>query len=274
VAFDPPLTDSEIDQAFSGEFRVVSPLTTGGQGVVFKALTKSRSLVALKIYFVDQIEERTLREIGALKAVRGETLVELHDAGRCSIRGQNCFYIATAFIAGETVAITLTRGAMELERVARVGYDIALAIESLWEKRIVHRDIKPDNIMLSASARAVLIDLGVARHLALKTLTTTGKTWGTQGYLSPEQARGGALTCKSDLFALGIVLQECLAGHHPTGRQQHLLLGGGPKTAGLRPSVPQEIINVVDAMVHRSAVYRPHPATVVSELSRFISASP
>src|SRR5205823_12550809 len=118
--------------------------------------------------------------------------------------------------------------------------------------------LKPYNIMLRPDGQAVLIDLGVARHIALDSLTTYGKTWGTEGYLSPEQARiVRSLTCKSDVFALGVVVQESLLGRHPTARHQQQLVAGGPATASLQAGLPTEFIALVDRMVHRDPVRRP-----------------
>lgn len=255
-----------MQAAFGSHFTILESVAAGGQGAVFKAISSDGGHVALKVYFEEQIEERTRREIVALQSIVGDTIVKLADEGRCELRAQPCIYIATSFIAGETLANLLGRGPVEPGVAARIGHDIALAVSQLWEKRIVHRDIKPSNIMVTTADRAVLIDLGLARHLDLSPLTSVGKTWGTEGYLSPEQARGSLLSCKSDIFALGIVLQESLLGRHPTSRRQIALLEGGPRTGGLRAGLPAGLVTVVDAMVHKSPLRRPLPREVANAL--------
>jgi eukaryotic-like serine/threonine-protein kinase len=270
VPFNPPLSAAEVDAALTGKFRVTGVVASGGQGTVFKAnglqaaTGAAHPVVALKIYFEDQVEERTAREIAALRSLRCDTIVRLFDDGKCSLRGKSCIYIATTFIEGETLADAIGRGPLSAHAVADIAHDIALAIDDIWKGRVVHRDIKPGNIMITPRGRAVLIDLGLARHLSLSPLTSAGKTWGTEGYFSPEHARGAQLTCKADVFSLGIVLQEALLGRHPTGRKQMQLLQGGPSTGALRAGLPHALITLVDAMVHKNAVSRPMPFLIVS----------
>jgi len=268
MPFAPPLSIQEVQAPFAGKYLVDSALQAGGQGAVFKARVDSGgATIALKIYHADQLEERLERELAALKSIHGPTLVELHDAGRCAVRGEECRFLAMTFIEGDPLDAVIAReGPQPLTRIARVAHDVALAIDQVWEARIVHRDLKPNNIMLTSAGGGVLIDLGVARHIDLTSLTTTGKTWGTFGYMSPEQACGQPLTCKSDVFALGVVIQECVLGRHPTSRRQDLLLNGGPSTDGLRADLPQDFAKLVDAMVHKTAIRRPLPRAVASEL--------
>jgi eukaryotic-like serine/threonine-protein kinase len=172
-------------------------------------------------------------------------------------------FVATEFIEGEVVSAVVSRGCLAANQVARIGHDIALAVVALWNERLVHRDIKPNNIMLAQDGRAVLIDLGVARHLALGALTTIGKTWGTEGYMSPEQANAlRQLSCKSDVFSLGIVLQESLLGTHPTGYNQLALSGGGIKTGALNLGAPVPFDALLDSMLALSPQNRPNPIHV------------
>jgi serine/threonine-protein kinase len=272
MPFEPPLTSSELQPCFVGQYDIEQAVQTGGQGVVFRARPTGGSAgptVALKIYHADQLEERLEREINVLKTIRAPTLVELHGSGTCAVRGVACRFLATTFIDGRPLDQALASdGPLALDRVARVGHDVARAVEAIWAARVVHRDLKPNNIMLTPSGQAVVIDLGIARHLDQKTLTTGGKTWGTVGYFSPEQVRGAPLTCKSDVFALGIVLQECILGRHPTSLRQQLLLAGGVKTDGLRPNLPRFLVHLIDAMVAKNPIIRPAPSAVALGLTR------
>lgn len=278
MAFSPPLELSEVADALGRAYSVEAVLQAGGQGAVFRARprppSESERLVALKVYSPAQVEERLVREFDALKSLKGATIVELVDAGNCVIRGEDCRYLVTTYIDGEPLDGVLARdGGQPVARVARIGHDIALALDQVWAARIVHRDVKPNNVMVTPQGGAVLIDLGVARHMDLTSLTTAGKTWGTAGYLSPEQALGRPLTCKSDVFALGILLQECILGRHPTGRRQEFLLQGGTKTAALRADLPRHLVHLVDEMVHRTALRRPTPAKVASALAQLAATA-
>jgi serine/threonine protein kinase len=268
-------SDTDIKAAVSGLFDNVEALAQGGQGAVFRATRPGAAdVVALKIYFGDQLDERTAREIAALKRLKGETIVRLHADGVIDVAGNRYNYIATTFIEGDVLSAVLRQRLLSTIEIAVIGRDIALAIDELWANdRIVHRDVKPSNVMLRPDGRAVLIDLGVARHLNLSPLTTAGKTWGTEGYMAPEHARGKTLSCKADVFALGILMQECLLQRHPTGGRQMLLMHGGLTTIALQPQTPTELAQIIDLMLDRSPGVRPTPRRIADSLQAFIEAN-
>jgi eukaryotic-like serine/threonine-protein kinase len=277
LKFNPILLATEAEAAFAGKFTtlVAFPENEGGQGIVFKANANSCSptqqLLALKIYYPGSLTERTKREVEALRRLHCETFVKLFDAGHVVLRGQQCMYVAMEFIDGEVLSNILARGPLTPNRAARIACDIALAIQALWQERIVHRDIKPQNIMLTNVGRAVLIDLGIAKHLSLGSLTTAGKTWGTEGYMSPEHAKAlRQLSCKSDVFALGIVLQESLAGSHPTGFNQMALLSGGLPTTGLGLNLPVNFMTSLDLLLHFNPHRRPTPEQVLILFNQYL----
>jgi len=265
----PPL--QAIQAAFSGSYQSIRQIASGGQGAVFEATsTGTGKQVALKLYFPGHLSERTAREVAALKKLKGETIVRLEDSGSVQIAGEDLFFMATTLISGTVLLDALRAGALPLKAVCRIGADISCAVDEMWAlDRIVHRDIKPGNVMLRSDGRAILIDLGIARHLNMATLTSSGSTWGTDGYMSPEQARGKPLSCKSDIFALGIVLQECISGKHPVARNQYQLKGGGPPTSALIGGLPAQVDAIITSMVDREPYLRPHPRAVIAELSTF-----
>lgn len=277
MAFDPILELEEVRRAFQDSFQLIEPIIVGGQGAVFKASMVGQRAdqlpahMALKVYFPEQLSERTDREIGALRRLTSPNIVKLVDSGRVNLRGVDCVYVATEFIQGEVLSAVLGRRVLSLKQIAKVGSDMASAIAAIWQERIVHRDIKPPNIMLTPDSQAILIDLGVARHLALASLTTPGMTWGTSGYMAPEHALARRqLSCKADVFSLGVVLQECILGQHPTNGRQDLLMGGGPATRTLRRDMPAEFSSIVDSMVNRDALSRPLPLTINSALEPWL----
>jgi eukaryotic-like serine/threonine-protein kinase len=270
--FNPPLTDTEVNAAFGNRFAAVSAIYAGGQGSVFRAERPDGTVGALKIYVPDpsaQIDERTDREVDALGRLAHPTIVRLDDHGTTTIRGDACQFVCTTFIDGVPVSDRLARGPLTLAEAARVGHDIADAIEALWAAphRIVHRDIKPQNVMLATSGHAVLIDLGVARHTTLASLTATGGAWGTRGHMSPEQAAARkSLTCKSDVFALGVMLQQVLLGRHPTNGNQNNLMNGSVATATIISELPADVTTLIDSMVSRDSNRRPMPDQIKAAL--------
>lgn len=276
--FSPPLDADEVRRTFPGRYTELTALKTGGQGAVFRGVIAmgqelAGSKVALKVYFADQVRERTAREIDALRRIVADSLVRLVSTGHLEIRGVPCVWLETEYIEGESLASVIGARRLTVPEIAQIALDIAVAIDAIWSQRIVHRDIKPDNIMVTPAGRAVLIDLGVARHTALSPLTTYGKTWGTEGYLSPEQAEARrSLTCHSDVFALGVVVQEAVLGRHPTNRDQNLLMAGGVQTKPLQADLPGAFVDLVDEMVRRQAFLRP-PPNVVAERFRAFTAT-
>lgn len=174
VTFIPPLTPADVEPSCAGTYRDLTIVHSGGQGMVFRAIGSGPTPVdvALKVYFptVQGYMERSDREVQALGQVSCPYIVRLHGAGRFPIRGQVCPFVATTFVEGETLSERLSRGPLSPQTTARIGHDVALAIDTLWSARVVHRDVKPSNIMLATGGSAVVIDLGVARHIGLDSL--------------------------------------------------------------------------------------------------------
>lgn len=273
MPFDPPLSCAEIESAFGGLFKDVALLPCGGQGAVFKCTHQpSNEVVALKIYYTDQVQQRTQREIDLMKRINAESIVRLFASGDIFIRNNKCVFIATKFILGKVLSEVIKQNKIEIPIIAKCGHDITKAIQLLWAERIVHRDINPKNIMLKDNSSAVLIDLGVARHIELEALTMPGCTWGTIGYFSPEQARAvRQLSYKSDIFALGITLQECLGNKHPVDRRQESLLNGCPiKTSTIRNDIPEPMVEIIDSMVKFRAYDRPRIEEIFKVLELYI----
>lgn len=273
MVFKPPLTCEEAEASLGSLFENMVSLPCGGQGAVFKCIHReSKEIVALKIYYTNQVHQRAHREIELMKRIAGDTLVKLVESGETLIRGSKCIFIATKFIKGDVLSRIVEEGEVEISIVAKCGCDIAKAIQLLWAERIVHRDINPKNIMLSSEGLAVLIDLGIARHIDLKTLTAPGCSWGTLGYLSPEQARATKqLSFKSDVFALGITLQECLAGSHPVNHRQDMLhMGGCVFTSTIRDDIPKTMATLIDRMLKYRAYERPQLNEICNVLEAYV----
>lgn len=260
-----PYKPQDVEAALSNRYILGPEIRVGGQGVVYRA-TRVRDAtgascsneVALKLHLDSRQDERVEREIDAAKSFRHPTLATLMEEGTIVIGGKNTRYIAWDFIEGEPLDTKLSRGALDESETIRIAADLVTAIAVLWSKHIVHRDIAPKNIIIRAEGGAVLIDLGGARHLENTTITAPGATFGTPGYFSPEQFRAEhALTSASDVFALGVVLLECLLGHHPTNLNQLQLATSPPTASSLAPNIKKELREIIDAMLKLRASFRP-----------------
>lgn len=262
-----PFRADEIEVALAHRYRVDGELRSGGQGAVFRAVRLKRGdgfacndQVALKLHFDPKQDVRVEREIRAMLQLSHPALSELLEHGFCDIAGTRTRYIAWQFIDGDALDTRLGHGPLNEKGAAAMAAHVCSAIEAIWSRRIVHRDVNPKNIMLKRSGGAVLIDLGGARHLDETSVTAAGSTFGTPGYFSPEQFRAErALTCASDVFSLGIVVQQCLLGTHPTGYDQHRLVSNPPRTKALIPSASDRVAAMVDRMLSLRAAFRPTP---------------
>lgn len=256
-AFDPPLTGEELEAAMTGcEVRDVLP--AGGQGAVFRCLLPDGE-AAIKVYGPGaNLSRRVEREIAAMKLVDCANLAQLITHGQIRLRGADHLFASVEYIEGPDLQ-RMPRQAWNEKLAKQLLRDCATAIAALWEERIVHRDIKPSNIVRSKQdGRFVVIDLGLVKRLGEETVTETGAVCGTRGYMSPEQAsaRPRALTFRSDMYALGMVTYEMLAGGHPFQRTQELMRKVPPALHSFTPTNKQTS-ELIDRMLQIDAVRRP-----------------
>ena len=208
-----------------GPYEIVSLLGAGGMGEVYRARdTRLGRAVALKVLPADLAADagRRLRfedEARAASALNHPNIVSIYDTGD----QEGLAYIVSELIDGESLRDMIDRGPMPSSRVADIGAQVADALAAAHAASIVHRDLKPENIMLTRDGRPKVLDFGLAKHIAppapgdsdatkLLTRTSPGAVLGTAAYMSPEQVRAGEIDFRSDIFSLGLVLHECLAG--------------------------------------------------------------
>lgn len=244
---------SVVGAALPPHVTVTEVVEEGGQGIVYKGLVGSES-AAVKVYRSGQIQKRIDREVAALRDLDCVSIVKLLWSGTINVEGQDVQAVATEFISGRALNDVIADGALSDDEIGVIAHDVVVAIGAMWERRAVHRDLKPANIMLRDNGRACVIDLGLARHVDRSSVTQMGYTAGTFGYMSPEQANAAReLTCKSDLFALGIILIEAAQGAHPAGGDQDRLFA-----MRLHQSLPDSIARWKHAgLVRRLLAPRP-----------------
>ena len=264
-----------------GHYRVVAALGSGGMGVVWKAIdTRLNRPVALKA-----IRDTEPGNIDAVLRLRAEALAaasldhpyickvyELLETGSATL-------VVMEFVEGETLGDILSRRTPSLAETLRYGSEIAEGLGNAHARGIVHRDVKPNNVMVTPHGHIKLLDFGIARvntdaGLTQSGLTLPGDIPGTPQYMAPEQALGRTLDGRADLFALGVLLFRCLTGRLPFDGQtrdeyiQQMLAGKVQSLATLAPATPQPVIDVVNACLQTQPSARPESALVVAETLR------
>jgi tetratricopeptide (TPR) repeat protein len=233
-----------------GRYLIEAVLGRGAMGVVYLAhdpLIGRR--VALKTLRVpadtegaDEFHQRFVREARAVGMLSHPAIVTVHDAGVDEATGLS--YIAMELVEGRSLKDLLTSGkGFTYSEVARIGAVIAAALEYAHSKGVIHRDVKPANILVTAEGAVKIMDFGVAR-LESSDLTTSGQFVGTPNYMSPEQLTGHPIDGRSDLFSLGLVLFELLTGVRPFAGQSFTEMSykivhePAPIPSQVRPGVP------------------------------------
>ena len=257
-------TSAELDAvraALDADYEVLEEIGRGGMAVVYRA--RERELdreVAIKVLpfaltFDADVVERFLREARTSAQLEHPHIVPIYRVGRA---GQ-VIYFAMKLLRGETLSTYLERhGQLPAWEVRRILLETAGALGYAAERRVVHRDVKPDNIMLDEERRCVVTDFGIARSASDASLTATGITVGTPRYMSPEQARGRPLDGRSDIYSLGVVGYEMLAGRVPfAGDDALAILLDHVQTPVPRPALESDDARRLYRVIERMLAKRP-----------------
>lgn len=253
-------------------------LGSGGSGAVWEAHDRALDRpVAVKLLHADladdpAAEARFRTEATAAARITHPNAVLIHDVGRDT----GADYLVMELVLGTSLATLLQHGRLPADEAATLATMVASALGSAHRAGIVHRDVKPGNVLVTEEGRAKLADFGIARALGELTarLTRTGTVLGTARYLAPEQLRDDPIDARADVYSLGLVLHEVLTGTPPFGE------GGAVEVAARRlnvdlpvvsevvPEVPVELAEVVDWATRRDPRQRPEDGDVLAAALR------
>ena len=207
-----------IGTVLSGRYRLEAKLGSGGMSTVYLARdTTLDRQVAVKVMHREMSEqadqlERFRQEARAVAKLSHPNVVAVIDAGEDG----GYPYIVFEYVEGETLKARINRvGALDVQEALAYAIEIGRGLTVAHARRMVHRDIKPQNVLIDAEGRAKLTDFGISRQLEKDGLTATGRVLGTTDYVAPEQAMGRGADQRSDIYSLGVVLFEMLSGHVP-----------------------------------------------------------
>lgn len=255
-----------LGKHISGRYKLLSVVGGGGMAVVYKAhdliLDRVVAVKVLRSEFSDDEEfiRRFRREARAVASLSHPNIVDIYDIGDES---DDLYYIVMEYIEGETLKQLIKRRApLPIEKALDIMDRITSAIAHAHDHRIVHRDIKPHNILLDTQGNAKVTDFGIAVAMTSATITHTNSVIGSAHYFSPEQAKGGYANTKSDIYSLGIVLFEMVTGELPFSGTSPIsvalkhLQEEIPEPRELNAAIPQSVENVILKALTKDPIHR------------------
>ena len=251
-----------------GEYNVDALLGEGGMGKVYTATGPDGSRVALKLVKDDFARDETFRrrfyrEARIAQTVQHPNVVPVVATGE----DNDTPYMAQRFIEGMSLdeKLKLERQ-LDVPTTVAVCTDVAAGLEALWAAGMVHRDVKPANILLDESRRAYITDFGLAKDTQGSLLTLPGQALGSMDYMAPEQIRGEPVSAATDIYALGCVMYECMCGRPPFADVQGMrilwahLQDPPPDPRVIRPDISREFSRTLLVALEKDAAKRPQSA--------------
>ncbi|MBV8956372.1 MAG: serine/threonine protein kinase [Solirubrobacterales bacterium] len=256
--------DERVGTRF-GEYRLDALIGVGGMGKVYRTTASDGTQVALKVVKPDLARDeifrrRFRREARIAQSVRNRHLVRVRDTGE----HEGLLYLAADFIDGTALDGKLADGGpLDLASTVRICVQIADALHALALAGMVHRDVKPANILLDRGGNAFLTDFGLAKDHGGSVLTRPGQPVGSMHYMAPEQIRGEPVTGAADTYALGCVVFECLTGTPPFADREGLrvlwahLQDEPPDLSRARPDISSRVVQAAASALRKDPATRP-----------------
>ena len=254
-----------------GRYRALRPLGSGGSGSVWLARDEIAGRdVALKVVSREgKAGARAEREAVAVKRLRHRHCARVHTVDR----DDHHVYVAYEYVPGCTLRDAMRTGLLEDAHAVEAAAQLLEALAHAHARGIVHRDVKPANVLLveSAEVSVRLLDFGLALMDDADALTATGDVPGTLAYIAPERLAGDETTGAADVWAVGLMLWEALAGDQPFWSSSpvetaRLIEQGAPPLAARRPDLPRALTAAVDRALARDPARRPAPKRLATEL--------
>ncbi|HEU5138491.1 MAG TPA: Stk1 family PASTA domain-containing Ser/Thr kinase [Bacillales bacterium] len=255
-----------LGKRIGDRYELLSVVGGGGMAIVYKArdliLDRFVAVKVLRSEFSDDDEfiRRFRREAQSVASLSHPNIVNIYDIGDDS---RDTYYIVMEYVEGETLKDLIRREApLALGQALHIMDQITSAIEQAHEQNIVHRDIKPQNILIDSSGKIKVTDFGIAVAMTSATITHTNSVMGSAHYFSPEQAKGSYANTKSDIYSLGIVLFEMLTGELPFSGTSPVsvalkhLQEDIPDPRELNPGIPQSIENIILKALSKDPIHR------------------
>lgn len=254
-----------IGKRISGRYQILRAIGGGGMANVYLAedmiLDREVAIKILRFDFAsdDDFIRRFRREAQSAASLDHPNIVSIYDVGE----EDDIYYIVMEYVEGMTLKEYIhANGPLHPKEAVRIMEQVVAAMEEAHAKQLVHRDIKPHNILIDNLGNIKVTDFGIAMALSSATITHTNSVLGSVHYLSPEQARGGLATKKSDIYSLGIVLYELISGRMPFEGESAVsvalkhLQSEPPSVRRWNPSVPQSVENIILKAMAKDPFYR------------------
>jgi len=277
VAIDTEGLRPRLQAALGDTLEVGEVLGVGGFAAVFRARDPFLERdVAVKVLdpslaLSEELEAQFLDEARIVAGVEHPHIVPLYDA---AAKG-GLLYLVMRLLPGQSLADRLSaEGRLAPPDAARLAHEVGMALAAAHDRGVVHRDIKPDNILLDASGHATVTDFGISRVTGRPSAERAGTTSGTPSHMSPEQALGEEVDGRSDVYSLGVVLFEMLTGKLPfegrslTELMAKVISAPPPAVSELAPETPTALVALVRRMLSKEREQRPSAAEVVQLLSQ------
>ncbi len=252
-----------------GRYQLERQVGGGGMAIVYRArdlvLNRQVAVKVLRPQFGSDEDfiNRFRREAQAVASLSHPNVVSVYDVGQ----DDDTHYIVMEYIEGSTLKDMINaRGALPVDEAVWIALQVCDALDHAHQNKIIHRDIKPHNILIGKNHRVKVTDFGIARAVTSATITHTGSVLGSVHYFSPEQARGGITAEKSDIYSLGIVLYEMVTGQVPFSGESPIsvalkhLQDPLPEPRQINPRIPQSVENVILKALVKDPALRYHSA--------------